>query len=493
MSKFEFYLSEGSLDALIERDSLWATSTNNSLNDCDNVTVSIDSPKPLVQIVKIEHFQSYPNSSIPRYVFELYDGKTNLPVTIDPDKYLSLLDTSNNNDLKGPKIKLGSIIMIHRYKFFNSSNFFSAGELLNECPNKIMCITDLSLVGFSEIHSNKEEFDAKESDEDKNTSNKQIEASHTISTLNPRLSKQQWSIKCRLMEKTLVREFENRTNGSKGRVMRLLLLDKTCQVEMVAFNDHCNNESLNKMQLNKYYIIRNGEIKLAKNNLKSWPDKVSLQFEIHLTNQTEIIQVQREESDSEDANEESDADDDCSDKDEACNSSKNIIKSNSTINTLSHPVLNKKFTLFNELVQKKCESLVDVIGVITEIGELKTIKKNNLSIRNFKMVDKTKTIITFALWGKEAESFNSKVGSVLVINKAKITNYGGLSLSVIRISEIIKIQDNSGNQMANDLYDWWRNKWWQSRSNNQEKQLKKKRNIDDDEVDEHNSLKKAKI
>ena len=234
-------------------------------------------------------------------------------------------------------------------------------------------------------------------------------------------------------------------------------------------------------RVKKYFIIKNGEIKVAKNNLKSWPDQVSLQFEILITNQTEIIEAQREESDSEDDNIIVSED---KESEMVDNHNKNQTK----------PVLHHKFTLFNELVKKKCESLVDVIGIITEIGELKKIKKNDLSIRNFKMVDKTKTIITFALWGKQAESFDSKIGSVLLINKAKITNYGGLSLSVIRISEIIKINPNSNNKIANDLYEWWKDKWWKSRSNNQ--QFRQKRAIESDESDEEqskeDSLKKRK-
>lgn len=492
MKKSIFYLSKGSLNSIIERDSLWVAASNDISGDHENVTITIDNPRPLVQVTKVEKFQYYPNTLIPRIVLELFDGETNLPVSIELNNHDNIIcdeENISNVDIQKPIVRTGSILMIHRYRLIHSTKYFTTEELsVENIPNKILCITDFSLIGYSENIYNLsdniiEEAKIKTVENNNNNNNNKLDVdiSHNIADLNPRLSKQQWSIKCRLMEKTLVREFENRQNGVKGRVMRLLLLDKTSQIEMVAFNEHCDNESLKNMKLKKYFIIKNGEIKVAKNNLKSWPDQVSLQFEILITNQTEIIEAQREESDSEDDNiivsedKESEMID---------NHNKNQTK----------PVLHHKFTLFNELVKKKCESLVDVIGIITEIGELKKIKKNDLSIRNFKMVDKTKTIITFALWGKQAESFDSKIGSVLLINKAKITNYGGLSLSVIRISEIIKINPNSNNKIANDLYEWWRDKWWKSRSNNQ--QFRQKRAIESDESDEEqgkeDSLKKRK-
>ena len=60
-----------------------------------------------------------------------------------------------------------------------------------------------------------------------------------------------------------------------------------------------------------------------------------------------------------------------------------------------------------------------------------------------------------AFWGKQAEQFDHKVGTCLMINKVQVTNYNGLSLSVLRMTEIMEVKRDYNIEKATELIDWW--------------------------------------
>ncbi|CAF0868071.1 unnamed protein product [Brachionus calyciflorus] len=265
-------------------------------------------------------------------------------------------------------------------------------------------------------------------------------ATHSISQLSPSHSKSEWSIKCKLVEKTPLRNFENRKNGNLGKVLRLLLCDKTAQIEAVVFNDLCTNETIKNLQVSQHYIIINGDIKLGQAKLKAWPDKVSMNFEIHVNNQTKFEHIRYKEK-----------------EDYNCENLVDRHNTSSQVPIVVKPKLNEKFTRLDKLFLKNKESLVDVIGIIVQIGDIKKVSlRQELSLRNIVLRDMSSEI-SVAFWGLQAETFSMKIGSCILLNKAKLTNYGGISLSVLRFTEILEMKLSYDIPHVTELYSWYQN------------------------------------
>jgi hypothetical protein len=120
-------------------------------------------------------------------------------------------------------------------------------------------------------------------------------------------------------------------------------------------------------------------------------------------------------------------------------------------------ILHEKFTLFNQLFLKKPKTLVDLIGIVNEIGKstLTKVKANRLSLRKIKLIDKTNISVSVAFWGKQADDFEFNIGTCLMINKIQVTNYNGLSLNVLRCTEIMEVKRNYQIPLATELIEWY--------------------------------------
>jgi len=79
-------------------------------------------------------------------------------------------------------------------------------------------------------------------------------------------------------------------------------------------------------------------------------------------------------------------------------------------------------------------SFVDIIGICQKVGEIVkfTSKKgNDLTKRSFYMVDNSASNIECAIWGEEAQKFDLlNEGKVLCLQAAKVSDFGGRTLSV---------------------------------------------------------------
>ncbi len=106
-----------------------------------------------------------------------------------------------------------------------------------------------------------------------------------------------------------------------------------------------------------------------------------------------------------------------------------------------------EFTKLDQLSSKELYSFINVMGVILSIDpNLKQIESKSspgtpLNFINFKLGDTTLNEVYVAMWGAEAENFNYSPGTVLKIEKVKLTNYGGFTLSVLRHSKVENITD----------------------------------------------------
>ena len=150
----------------------------------------------------------------------------------------------------------------------------------------------------------------------------------------------------------------------------------------------------------------------------------------------------------------------------------------------------KVFTPLDRLgmVKKRC---VEVMGVILEIEQCAKEQETqtiNINVRRFKLIDMTRTIISVALWGKEADEFNFKIGTIVMLNNCTLTNFRGVSLSVHKSTFLTEVHKQTTHRLGRKLF-----KWWNEYSLELEKNNKKKRKalIQSDRIEKEENKKKC--
>jgi len=99
--------------------------------------------------------------------------------------------------------------------------------------------------------------------------------------------------------------------------------------------------------------------------------------------------------------------------------------------------------------------VIDVIGVCTSVGDLQEIttkRGDQAKKRDIQLVDDTNFSVRLTLWGDKAESFPSKDFPVVAVKGAKLSNYGGVSLSTMA-SAVIQVNPDIPD--AHRLRGWY--------------------------------------
>lgn len=112
----------------------------------------------------------------------------------------------------------------------------------------------------------------------------------------------------------------------------------------------------------------------------------------------------------------------------------------------------------NRINESHISKHINVAGIIVEICEIRKIKsKNDLSLRNIWIIDKTNTKLRIALWGKDAEKFKADIGTVIMIYNGFVTKFEGFTLSVIKKSYFVLCDENDASSVIDDIREWYRN------------------------------------
>ena len=116
-----------------------------------------------------------------------------------------------------------------------------------------------------------------------------------------------------------------------------------------------------------------------------------------------------------------------------------------------------------DLSMKKEGCFVKTMGVCYKVEDLKIItpkNKSTIKIKNFYIYDQSMSEIKVSLWGKQAEEFSLRSGTIYLLLNVKLTNYlGNLALSIFQESSISEIKDDfQSNEAVNSLRKWWREK-----------------------------------
>ncbi|CAI6376562.1 unnamed protein product [Macrosiphum euphorbiae] len=230
---------------------------------------------------------------------------------------------------------------------------------------------------------------------------------YEIADFNNVLNGSDWSITARVLKKSDVLPFKN----GNGKYFSTILIDKTTDIRATAFGDDVDR-LFSQLQVNHVYNIKNGEIKRAEkayNNTKH-------DYEIIFNSST-------------------------------------IIERCGVTDIPSHPQLKTIENVFSMVLN----TLIDTIGIIIKIEQLKTIKKNNCNdiykLRNIILADSTGSV-TVTLWNTEATDCNASEGDIMSIIGGKIIDFK--NVKKISVTGSSKIEINPYWNETLDLQSWYK-------------------------------------
>jgi len=233
-----------------------------------------------------------------------------------------------------------------------------------------------------------------------------------IASLTPYQNK--WTIRARVTNKSDIRHWSNQRGD--GKLFSMDLVDQSGEIRATGFNDAVDRV-YDLIEKGKIYYISRGSVKTANKKYTSLKND----YELSLNNDSEV---------------------------ELCTDDCDL------------PDINYDFRQIKDIEQINKDAMVDIVGVVksaAEVSQITTRSTNKqVSKRDITIVDQSGTAINATLWGKEAESYEEYANSnpVIAIKGAKVSDFGGRSLSVLG-SSVMNI--NPDLPEAHELRGWFDN------------------------------------
>jgi replication factor A1 len=221
-----------------------------------------------------------------------------------------------------------------------------------------------------------------------------------------------WTIKARCTNKGDIKTWHNK-NG-EGKLFSANFLDESGEIRATMFNDAVDQWHDVLAEGNVYYISSPCRVQLAKKQYSNLNNDYELTFERDTL-------VEKAEGDD------------------------------------GVPQVRYNFTTIGSLQNIEKDSTIDVIGVLSDVGEVNEIVSKTtskpFSKRELTLVDETGYSVRLTVWGKTAEGFDTEPGSVVAFKGVKVSDFGGRSLSLL----------SSGSMNVNpDIDEAYKLKGWYS-------------------------------
>lgn len=238
------------------------------------------------------------------------------------------------------------------------------------------------------------------------------ESIHPISALNP--YQQRWTIRARCTFKSEIKTFNNKEKESAGQFFSVDLLDESGEIRAVVFNEA---RLYPRFQVDQIYKISGGTLLFANKKFNSLKNDYEIVLDINSV-------VQR------------------------------VDGANVRV-----PKVHYSFVNIDQIADVDANEMIDVIGIVKEVGEVATIKTKkdgrDLAKRNITLADTTERAIEVTLWGDHAVNFQVPDGDqhpVLVIKACKVSDYNGKSLVSSFNS---RLEFNPAIDKTHELREWW--------------------------------------
>ncbi|XP_055386595.1 replication protein A 70 kDa DNA-binding subunit-like [Condylostylus longicornis] len=224
----------------------------------------------------------------------------------------------------------------------------------------------------------------------------QTHLTNPISSLSPYKSK--WVIKVRVVAKSPIRTWSNAKG--EGKLFSMDLMDESGEIRATAFRNECE-KYFDMIEVDKIYFISKCQLKQANKQYSS----LNNDYEITFTSET-IVQP--------------------------C-----------TENEANIPQVQYNWVPISQISNMEPKSVVDVIGICREAGDLQTFtgKTNNREFkkRELTLIDTSNAAVQLTLWGDEAVKYDGYVQPVIAVKNAIVTEFGGGKFVSIGNGSVLKI------------------------------------------------------
>lgn len=232
---------------------------------------------------------------------------------------------------------------------------------------------------------------------------------YPIEGLNPYANK--WTIKARVSGKSDIKTW-HKASG-EGKLFSVNLLDESGEIKATAFNDQCDM-LYDVLQEGGVYYISTCRVQMAKKQFNNLPHDYELTFE-----RDTVV--------------------------EKAEDSRDV------------PQVRFNFTTIADLQNVEKETTVDVIAVVREVGEISQIKSKSTQKpydkRDLLLVDESGYSVKMTIWGKLATAFNEMLGTVIAFKGAKVSDFGGRSLSLLSSGSMIVTPDITEGHILRAWFD----------------------------------------
>lgn len=207
-----------------------------------------------------------------------------------------------------------------------------------------------------------------------------------VSALNPYQSK--WTVRARVTNKSKVREWSN--SKGEGKLFSFEIVDESGEIKITAFNKEVD-KFFSLVEQGKVYYISKASLKAANKQFNT----LKHEYEMTLNAHSSIVP--------------------CDDG-------------------LDVPGVHCDFVPISELENREKDAIIDVIGICKsaeDVSRITTKTSREVSKRALNLMDTTGKVVTVTLWGEEAEKFDGSGQPVVAIKGARLSDFGGRSLSAL--------------------------------------------------------------